>query len=98
MWPDTLGLVPWKRSRVRVFDDLKLVLLVLVEEAVKGCCGKAKSFSDQRREFTRDGRHLGDVGFIGWAERGERVGVGPLIWSEEIVVERIGRFRKRVRG
>jgi len=41
---------------------------------------------------------LGDVGFVGWAERGERVGVGPLIWSEEIVVERIGRFRKRVGG
>lgn len=98
MWSNPLGLLSRQRSRVRVFYDFKLVLLVFIEEAVKGCWGKVKSFSDQRGEFAGEGGHLRNVGFVGWTERGERVGVRPLVWSEEIVVKGVGGFRKRVRG
>lgn len=94
-----LGLVGgWEGRGVWVFDYFELVLLVLVEEAVKGCRGQVEGFSDQRGECRREGGHLRDVDFVGGAEGRKVVRGGPLVWSKEVVVSGRGSRRERMRG
>ena len=56
---------------VGVFDNLELVLLVWVEETVKGCWGKVEGFGNERSERSGESGHLLDVRFVDGAERGK---------------------------
>ena len=98
MRPHSLGLLSGEGSSVRVLYDFQFVLLVFVEEAVKGCWMEVKSLCNQRSERLGEYGHLRDVGFVGWAEGGQEGGVGPLIWGEEVVVEGVGGLGKRMSG
>lgn len=57
----TLGLLSREGSGVWVFHDFELVLLVFVEEAVKGRGGEVESLGDQGGEGAGEDGHLGDV-------------------------------------
>lgn len=85
-------------SRIRVFDDFELVLLVRVEEAVEGCGREMEGFSYEGGEGAGEGGHLGYVGFVGWAEGGDERWGRPLIRGKEVVVERRGGEGERMRG
>ena len=94
----TLGLSAWEGGDVWVFDDFELVLLVGVEEAVEGACGEVEGFGQEGDEGLCEGRHGADVGFVDGSEGGEVGGVRPLVWPEEVIVERVRFLAGRVRS
>lgn len=73
--------------RFGILDDLQLVLLVGVEEAVKGGGRHAQCLGDQRGEENADAGHALHVVFEDGLEVWEVLLRWPLVWREEVMIE-----------
>lgn len=76
VWANALRLVV--RLRLRVFDQLELVLLRILEELVKGRWGEVQCFGDEALERFSEGVDCREIRFDGGAEARESFGVRPL--------------------
>ena len=72
------------------------MLLIFVEKTVKGCRREAQGFRDEGSEIGGKSRHAGNVGLKGGLKFGKILGVRPLVWRKQVMVERRCRFRQRM--
>lgn len=66
-------------SRVGILDDFQLVLLIFVEEGIKGIGGQVNALCNQTGEEHADFAHAFHIVFEYGAEEREELLVGPLI-------------------